>query len=350
MNCCPFCFHEKQYTIISLIQELSEESGDCDICGTEEAEIVDNKEIADFFVPLFDIYEIKPGAEKDNTLIHELQNKWNIFSKETRPNISKLLQNVVDQLDNSSYFDLFNATHVQFNFIEQNEFENEWDQLKTEIKEKNRFFFRAFKPDELEEILMKNEVIYRQGRDFYRARLCNSKEGLEKNKMGKPPREKATAGRANPSGIPYLYLSLDEQTVIHEVRAFHYDYVTIARFKADQDLKILSLTAPDLYENDPFMEGILRKTLSAIQFLETLEQELAKPLRRNDSILEYLPTQYICELAKNLGFDGIEYSSTLYPGGTNIAVFHDEKLSIDELTVVEIKNVTVESEEIQSDR
>ena len=56
--------------------------------------------------------------------------------------------------------------------------------------------------------------------------------------------------------------------------------------------------------------------------------------------------QYICELAKNLGFDGIEYRSTLYPKGTNFAVFHDEKLRIDQLKVVEIKNVTIESKEI----
>ncbi len=349
MNCCPFCFNEKQYTIISLIQELSEESGDCNICGTKNTEIVKTTEVADFFTPLFDIYEVKPGAETKNTVHHEFQDKWKIFSEGAKPNLNKLLRNIVDQSVNSSYSNLLNTHNVQFNFIEQNEFENDWDQLKTEIKEKNRFFFRAFKPDELEEILMKNESIYKQGKDFYRARLCDSKAGLPENKMGKPPRKKATSGRANPSGIPYLYLSLDEDTVLHEVKAFHYDFVSIARFKTEKDLKILSLTAPDLYENDPFMEGNLKKTLSAIQFLETLEQELAKPLRRNDSILEYLPTQYICELAKNLGFDGIEYSSTLYTGGTNIAVFNDERLSIDKLKVVEIKNVSVESEEIQYD-
>ncbi len=53
--------------------------------------------------------------------------------------------------------------------------------------------------------------------------------------------------------------------------------------------------------------------------------EIAKPVRRNDSPLEYLPTQYIAEFVKSEGYDGVEYESTLRKGGVNLALF-DESL------------------------
>jgi hypothetical protein len=46
-----------------------------------------------------------------------------------------------------------------------------------------------------------------------------------KDKMGAPPTEWATAGRANPQGIPFLYLSDAPETTFYEIRALFLDIV-----------------------------------------------------------------------------------------------------------------------------
>lgn len=44
-------------------------------------------------------------------------------------------------------------------------------------------------------------------------------------------------------------------------------------------------------------------------------------MSRRDSELDYLPTQYISDLAKFMGFDGICYSSTFDKEAYNLALF-----------------------------
>ena len=68
---------------------------------------------------------------------------------------------------------------------------------------------------------------------------------------------------------------------------------------------------------------------------------MAQPLRRFDSELDYLPTQYICEYIKFIGFDGVEYGSAMNKGGINIAIFDDSKFECVDLEVVEIKKIEI---------
>jgi len=49
-------------------------------------------------------------------------------------------------------------------------------------------------------------------------------------------------------------------------------------------------------------------------------------VRKQDVNLDYLPTQYLCEFIKSLGFDGVEYRSAMAEGGYNLAVFNDKNL------------------------
>ena len=42
---------------------------------------------------------------------------------------------------------------------------------------------------------------------WYRARIQRTEKPYNKDEMGVPPKEKASQGRANPVGIPYLYLA-----------------------------------------------------------------------------------------------------------------------------------------------
>ncbi|WP_410479029.1 RES family NAD+ phosphorylase [Pedobacter gandavensis] len=57
-----------------------------------------------------------------------------------------------------------------------------------------------------------------------------------------------------------------------------------------------------------------------------MEHELSRPVRKQDVHLDYLPTQYLCEFIKSLGFDGVEYKSAMNSNGYNLAIFTDKKL------------------------
>jgi len=162
--------------------------------------------------------------------------------------------------------------------------------------------------------------------------------------MGKPPVGLSKSGRANPVGIPYLYISTERETVLYESRATHSDFISIAEFRLiDESMKVLRLRKID--DLSPFMaEEGLEKYLKYRKYLKRLEQELSKPLRRHDDeMLDYLPTQYLCEYVKSLGYDAIEYGSSLHEGGINLAVFDDSKLEIKKVNVYEVTSIKLET-------
>ena len=90
--------------------------------------------------------------------------------------------------------------------------------------------------------------------------------------MGNPPTpELATAGRANPKGISYLYLTNEIKTALYETRATLFDYATIGEFQTKEDLKILNLRS---IKNDPIPwaeEEAIEDFLIYIPFIQTLQ-------------------------------------------------------------------------------
>ena len=76
----------------------------------------------------------------------------------------------------------------------------------------------------------------------------------------------------------------------------------------------------------PFLAGMdFTQYAFNIEHFRKIKNEIAKPLRRYDSPLDYLPTQYISDLIKSQGIKGIAYQSTMIEGGLNYAIF-DESL------------------------
>lgn len=56
--------------------------------------------------------------------------------------------------------------------------------------------------------------------------------------------------------------------------------------------------------------------------------DLSKPMRRFDSELDYIPTQFICEFIKVFtGVDGIKFASSLDSTGGNLVIFNQEVMS-----------------------
>ena len=63
--------------------------------------------------------------------------------------------------------------------------------------------------------------------------------------------------------------------------------------------------------------GLLR---SDIDFLERLGEELTRPIMPQGALIDYVPSQYLCEFIKKCGYAGVIYRSSV-SNGINLALF-----------------------------
>ena len=141
----------------------------------------------------------------------------------------------------------------------------------------------------------------------------------------------------------------DITTTLYEVRASLFDYVTVGTFRLEENISIVNLSR---FTYDVFRLAELESLEEVMihgSFIDKLEQELSKPRRRSDSELDYLPTQYLSELIKSMGFDGIEFKSSLYQKGVNLAIFNPHKFKGIDVSVYDIENIKLDFTELDSD-
>jgi hypothetical protein len=74
-----------------------------------------------------------------------------------------------------------------------------------------------------------------------------------------------------------------------------------------------------------------------------LGDELSKPIVPSKVDLEYLPTQYLCEMIKQMDYHGIIYKSSI-ANGNNYVIFADDKLNFGEMKVYRITEMLYRSE------
>lgn len=88
------------------------------------------------------------------------------------------------------------------------------------------------------------------------------------------------------------------------------------------------------------MLGDIGKLHKWVVFLEYLGEELSRPIQKHAADYDYVPSQYLCELIKNAGYDGVVYKSAL-GGGFNTALFSQEGVKVGIVKEVKIERVTV---------
>jgi RES domain-containing protein len=161
--------------------------------------------------------------------------------------------------------------------------------------------------------------------------------------MGKPPAKKSTNGRANPIGIPYLYVASTPETAIAEIRGHKNEIISVAKFEIEENLELADLRDPRTTVT-PF--GIDDEELELIYtnlpFLELLGEELSKPIIPSEANLEYLPSQYLSEIFKHIGFHGIIYKSSV-SDGDNFVLFDDKKVKAVEVNQHQITDIITTS-------
>lgn len=102
-----------------------------------------------------------------------------------------------------------------------------WSEFSDSIKYENRFHNNKFNKNVFASYLSLVVKTYHTGDCFYRARIADNSGGHTSNNMSTPPKGKRSARRVNPEEIGVLYLSLEQETVLHETRVNAFDYVTI---------------------------------------------------------------------------------------------------------------------------
>ncbi len=348
MNCCEKCFRTQDMQRVIQKQQIK---GNCDICGSKAVFIQPlgpECVLRNYFETLLDIYtpedNLIEGYSK-NLLEHienHLCNEWSIFKLDSEQ-ISQFLHALYP--DPSDARAQIITTKVGIlekddeSYLQQNSIvgSSTWDAFVEAIKFQNRFFSYGINDSVMQPFLELVKRTYKKGSIFYRARIAPSAKGFPLDKMGAPPKEKASSGRANSEGISCLYLSDSEETTLHEARVGEYDYVSIAQFEAVVDVEVVNIAL--LSEISPFLGSDITQLAVNVSNFKRLSDEVAKPMRRHDSPLDYLPTQYLCDYIKSLGYAGFEYRSVMNEGGSNVAIFYPEKFRCIHVSVYDIQSL-----------
>jgi hypothetical protein len=337
MNVCANCFTELE---LKAFIESSGVVGECSVTGSSSEKVIVIDELMDFFTELVENFE---ESDSGQPILELLQSKWSFFANNEIG--SQILDEVLTRIGGK----IFNSqTAVSFS-TEITENLDHWTNLKEEIKWDKRFttdveylkksgrgwdalFHSRFK------LLTPDDSLYR-ARLHYQA----DDEAFSTDNMSCPPREKVGDGRANPIGIPFLYLSLDSETPLYEVRATLFDELSVGEFKLAEGINEIKIV--DFTETTPLFSPTDFSISSLIKFellKREISQDLSKPMRKYDSIVEYVPTQFICEFIKtHTAAGGIQFKSSVTPAGKNIVIFDPEKIQCVEVTVKRITKLVM---------
>lgn len=360
-QCCDKCFHD-EFVAKKILSDGTAQK--CSLCE-EHGKCLNIETLRELFHPLVSLYTsvdeflpmqfLKDQAGQHSTLAEKISADWNIFDDVAgAERFLGLCHDANDQMDDpDDTFDPMKAVEVEDLFF-YGEYEKThilstiWSELRQELQEQNRYFAGRGIVSNIEDAL-RSELIKITLREdiLYRVRTTATDVCWEKEEMGAPPADRSTAGRANPAGIPYLYLASDQETAICEVRPHNKEKLTVGSFRLATTVTCIDLRYPRI--GSPFEHGWkLRDFVSMLGFLRHLGHELSLPIGNQRRDRDYLPTQYLCELIKNLGYDGVLYKSGL-SDGYNIALFSPNAAYCFEAKLVCVQNIKITVADILTD-
>jgi len=247
-----------------------------------------------------------------------------------------------------------------------------WNSFKDEILYKNRFIVNHPVLDYVKIIAEKNKESIENNTTYYRARVfkddsyftsylgcdfdLNGFDVLEKyttqykrvqielkgkskfwgydedNSFVPKNNSLISEGRFNPSLIKYLYASQSPYTALTEVRPFLGSSVSVAEIKLTEEI-----TIADFSYHGVGVDNSLEEMLKLF-----IMDNFSKPI--NTNIHDYIPTQYIAEYLKKLGYDGIKFNSSLHQGGSNFTIFNYYKCKAVSSKLYKIKDICLGSD------
>jgi hypothetical protein len=265
-----------------------------------------------------------------------MKEDWQLFSRMDVAHSKELLAEILDDGDIVRKTFAPSATYHSEALIG-------WETLRDELMYANRWFLdKAIDTDRLEELLghlLADDL----PSNWYRARIYSGTTPYSIGEMGAPPKRLSSHGRANPPGIPYLYLSSLPAASIAEVRPHTGESACVAAFNIPSPVKAVDLRNPRKLVS-PFLladAGAIGQLRADIPFLERLGEELTRPVLPQGAAIDYIPSQYLCEFIKKSGYDGVVYRSSV-SDGINLALFDPSKAIGGTVSQYNVTKVTVE--------
>lgn len=331
--CCPECFDDRALRD-ELFPSLDPDHGTCDFCGTADTQLVEPFKLANYFELLVNVYEPSEGGK---LLVEWMREDWQLFSHRhmDTAHAKELLGEILDD-----------GEIVRKGFAPSSSYISEglaqWDKLRDEMMYANRWFLDvAIDLDRLYE-LFGMLLAPQLPRQWYRARIRTEDEGFRIENMGAPPKRRSSHGRANPAGIPYLYLGSLPETAAAEIRPHTGEIACVADFKIPE-IKAVDLRNPRKLVS-PFIlseSSAIGQLRADLPFLERLGEELTRPVQPSGAAIDYIPSQYLCEFIKKSGFDGVVYRSSV-SDGINLALFDPAQAVGGAVELYNVSKVSVE--------
>lgn len=152
----------------------------------------------------------------------------------------------------------------------------------------------------------------------------------------KPLPNNACEGRANPKGIPCLYVASTKETAMSEIRPWLGSVISVAGFVNDRDLRVIDFSK-HFGVNKLYVFNTSDKEKTEIVWGH-IDNAFSEPVTNSDLKSDYVPTQIIAELIKSLGYDGIKFKSSL-SDGYNFAIFDIERAKFNSCELCEVKGI-----------
>jgi hypothetical protein len=339
MNCCAECFGDRGLRR-SIIPLRSTAVGRCSYCESDNVSIIEPRELSEYFELLVTSYRLDAAGE---LLIHWFREDWALFQHPRLIDDSRAKDLLGEILDDG---EIARQLFVPANDPTTDRL-SEWENLRNELMYHNRYFpEKTIDLDRLEALL---SSLTRDADElpttWYRARILAGDVPYTVNQMGAPPNRIASHGRANPAGIPYLYLGSAPDTAISEIRPHTGEIACVADFTTPAGLKLVDLRVPRKMVS-PFLlaDAVdIGRMRNDLPFLERLGNELTRPVIPQSAAIDYTPSQYLCEFIKKCGYQGVIYRSSV-SDGMNLALFDPTLATCNAVVQYRVVRVAVEIE------
>ena len=373
MRCCEACFDD------AFLKEYIRQHGrlgTCQYCRARRKFVIEASELQPLFTRFIRLYQpadagVNIPIDADVLRMGEplatlIQDQWEIFSEKLllREEEHDLLEEILtaglreeEVLDAPAVRDLWTDDDYMHNSLL-----DQWHELADELKNPEHHGPVApnHEPTEddiatavdtlqwFEEDVGRASITLPVGSRIFRARLGYREREWQTvpfpaEEMGAPPPEIIDKpGRANAAGVAYFYGAQDEATAIAEKRPATGSLVSIATCITLRELRLLDLPK-GMRLSSPFEigEDYLPSLLESCELFNYLDIEFSRPLRHNDDVKDYLPTQFFAEWTKDHRYEGILYTSAMSSGGINVVLFDPAVVRVDSVRLVRVDAVEV---------
>jgi hypothetical protein len=330
--CCPECFDD-QGLRNDIFPSLEPAQGTCNFCGTENTALVEPTALGTYFELLANVYEPDPAGK---SLVEWMKEDWLLYPTMDVAHAKELLGEILDDGEIVRQPFSPSSSYTSDGLVQ-------WETLRDEMMYRNRWFLdRNIDTARLRQLL---DLLLVQDlpRQWYRARILAGDDVFKIGEMGAPPKRLALHGRANPAGIPYLYLGSKPETAAAEIRPHTGEVACVAEFTIPERIRAVDLRSPRKLVSPFILSGAseIGQLRADLPFLERLGDELTRPVLPQGAAIDYIPSQYLCEFIKKSGFGGVVYRSSV-SDGINLALFDPERAQGGEVMRYNVSRVSVE--------